>query len=248
MERTDLVNGDIKLTQNTDGLCYGTDALLLSAFVSARRGGRAAELGAGTGIISILCAKRGKFGQITAVELQPEYASLCERNVADNGMQDVIHVLCADVRDIDGTQVGAELDAVFANPPYLSAGSGPRNENDGKYAARHEVNGGIYDFCACAARLLRHGGSAYYVFRPDRLCDLLSAMRNTGTEPKRLTVVYSDRTHAPCLVLAEGRKGGKAGITVTRPLFVKENGEDSPAVKYIYERGEMPNGYGYGKK
>ena len=54
MERTDKINSDITLTQNISGLTYGTDALLLSAFIKGKRGGRAAELGTGTGVISLL--------------------------------------------------------------------------------------------------------------------------------------------------------------------------------------------------
>ena len=243
MEKTYRVNSDIILTQRTDGLMYGTDALLLAAFVAPGRGGRAVELGAGTGIISLMCAKRGKFAHITAVEVQDEYARLTASNIEKNAMNDRVSVLGADLRTLRASDFGGEVDAVFSNPPYMQTTTGPRNENDGKYAARHEVYGGIGDFCACAARLLRHGGSAYFVWRPDRLTDLFLSMRENKIEPKRVIFVYPDEAHPPCLVLCEGRKGGGRGLTSTPPLFVKKDGEDSDAIKHIYEKGEMPDGY-----
>lgn len=243
MERTDIVNGDIVLAQKRAGLCYGTDALLLAAFVRPRARGRAAELGAGTGIVSMLVAKRAKFARIYAFEVQGEYADLCTRNVAANGMDAVVRTLCADVRTVNAEVTDGELDAVFANPPYMRTDTGTRNTDDGKYIARHEVCGNIGDFCAAARRLLKHGGYFYAVYRPDRLCDLLAAMRENTLEPKRMTVVYNDPAHPPCLVLVEGKKGGGEGLFVTRPLFIKENGADSADIRYIFENGSFEDGF-----
>lgn len=243
MERKDTVNENIILNQNTQGLCYGTDALLLAAFLRPKARGKAAEFGAGTGIISLLAAKRSKFAKIYAFEVQAEYAELCARNIAENGMDGVITTLHADIREAKSDMTGGELDAVYCNPPYMRTDTGTRNENDGKYIARHEVCGGIGDFCAAAKRLLKHGGRFYAVYRPDRLCDLICAMRENKLEPKRMTVVYNDPSHPPCLVLIEGRKGGGEGLFVTRPLFIKDKGADSEEIRYIYEKGEFSDGY-----
>lgn len=243
MERKDTVNENIVLNQNTEGLCYGTDALLLSAYLRPKARGRAAEFGAGTGIISLLAAKRRKYGRIFAFEVQKEYADLCARNIAENGMDEVITTIHADIREAKSEMTDGELDAVFCNPPYMRTDTGTRNENDGKYIARHEVCGGIGDFCSAAKRLLKHGGRFYVVYRQDRLCDLICAMRENKIEPKRMTMVYNDPTYPPCLVLIEGRKGGGEGLFVTKPLFIKENGVDSEEIKYIYERGEFTDGY-----
>ena len=57
-ERLDAVNENLRLIQKTDGLTYGTDAFLLSAYPPPEPRGRAVELGAGTGIVSLLCAAR----------------------------------------------------------------------------------------------------------------------------------------------------------------------------------------------
>ena len=58
------VNDGIRLIQNKNGLTYGTDAYLLSAFIKARPHGVAAEIGSGSGIISLLLAARKKFSKI----------------------------------------------------------------------------------------------------------------------------------------------------------------------------------------
>ena len=63
-ERLDEINESLKIIQKKQGLTFGSDTYLLSAFVSAMPSGRAADLGSGTGIASLLCAAKGKFKKI----------------------------------------------------------------------------------------------------------------------------------------------------------------------------------------
>ena len=145
-ERLDYVNEKITLIQKNDGLTFGTDAFLLAAFTDAKPSGIAAELGAGTGIISLLCAARERFSKVYAFEIQEDFASLAQRNAEYNGFNDKLSVICKDIRDCSAKDTGREVDAVFANPPYMKTDSGKRNESDRKYIARHEVCGDIGDF------------------------------------------------------------------------------------------------------
>ena len=67
-ERLDYVNDDIELIQNTDGLTFGTDALLLAGYLNGRYTS-GIELGGGTGIISMLLLTRGKVSNISCLEV-----------------------------------------------------------------------------------------------------------------------------------------------------------------------------------
>jgi hypothetical protein len=87
-ERLDEVNESLKLIQKTDGLTFGTDAYLLAAYMYANASGFAAELGGGTGIISLLAASRKRFEKITVAEIQEDYAELIGRNIELNDMSD----------------------------------------------------------------------------------------------------------------------------------------------------------------
>lgn len=238
-ERVDYVNDSLSLIQKPDGLTFGTDALLLAGYVSGKYK-NGVELGAGSGIISMLLLTRGKAESITALEVQEEYAELTRRNAELNALSDRLTSLCTDVRDVKGDGT-AEL--VFSNPPYMRTDSGRANMMDKKNVARHEVFGGISDFCEAAKRLLKFGGSFYAVYRPDRLCDLLFEMRAAGIEPKRMTLVYANETSEPSMALVEGRLGGKSGLYLTRPLIIykdKSNAEYGDDMKYIMEHGSFP--------
>lgn len=242
-EITEPINESLHLTSLRPGLAFGTDAYLLSAYLRPRRGGKAVDLGAGTGVISLLCASRGQFSSFVCVERQDVYCSLISRNAEENNLSDKITVLHEDVRELSPSSLGFEADAVFSNPPYLRAGAGFANEAEEKDAARHETAGGIADFCQAAARLLRFGGYFTVVYRPDRMSELLCAMTAAGLEPKRMTTVYASEHHAPCLILAEAKKGASPGMFVTRPLLLTEGGTESADTHAIYENGAFPAYY-----
>lgn len=241
-ERLDEVNDKLRLIQKTDGLTFGTDALLLAAFV-AKKGQKALELGGGSGIISLLLAARERFSSIDCLEIQASYADLIARNVRLNGLDGCVHAILGDAREFPARTEMGSYDAVFTNPPYMTVDSGAVCENDAKEIARHEHYGNISDFAAAASRALKYGGAFYAVFLPERLADLITACRDVRLEPKRICFVSARAELPPSMVLLEARRGGKAGLFVTPPLILNENGEDSEDMTYILTHGRLPAPY-----
>mgnify|MGYP003289902690 CR=1 FL=1 len=242
MERCDFVNDKLRLIQETEGLTFGTDALLLAGYINGKYK-YGCEIGSGSGIISMLLLTREKLERTVAVEVQEEYAALTEKNASLNGLSDKMDTVCTDVREYKSEK---EFDLIYTNPPYMKTDSGRKNEAEKKNIARHEVCGDIGDFCRSAKRLLKFGGTFAVVYRPDRLCDLFSAMRESALEPKRMTLVYADTESEPSMALVEAKAGGKCGLVLTKPLIIykdKAHREYSDDMNYIMESGSFPRGY-----
>ena len=227
---------DINFTELSDTLRLGTDALLLSAYVRESKSASAIEIGAGSGIISLLLSKRSCFAHIYAIEIQNELVKIMEENVIRNGFPDVITPISADIRTVN-PDVYKGVSVIFSNPPYMKEECGKASQSVSKQIARHEVFGGISDFCHSASRILKTGGRLYLVYRPDRLETLMYALKSNGFSPKRMTYVHSDTEHSPSSVLCEAVLGGSESLYVTPPLFLKVNGTDSEDLKYIYKNG-----------
>lgn len=219
-ERLDEVNEQIRLIQKKQGLTFGTDAFLLAAFIRPNPKAHAIDLGSGTGIIPLLLCARDKVKTVTAVEIQPSFADLIQRNTELNGMSHRIQVCNADVRELTSAKFGGEVELVCANPPYLKTNAGKTNQAQEKEIARHEVCGNIFDFCAAASRLLKTKGRFACVFRSERLSELFAAMQTNRLEPKRMVMVHADETSAPCMVLVEAVKDAAPALTVEPPLFL----------------------------
>ena len=239
-ERVDEVNDKIKLIQKTDGLTFGTDALLLAGYVGGRSA-RGLELGAGSGIISFLLLTREKLANAVALEVQEAYADLTERNAELNSLSDRIEILNMDLREYRSGEI---FDIAYTNPPYMTVSGGAKNAVSAKNLARHEVMGSIEDFCECAASSLKYGGKFAVVYRPDRLTALLSAMAKYKLEAKRITFVHADTDSESSMVLIEAKKGGKCDAKLTAPLIIyadKEHKKYTADMEYIMSFGSFPD-------
>ena len=236
-ERINEINESLKLIEKKNGLVFGTDAYLLAAFMPTRSRRVIAELGAGTGVVSLLALSRKKCQHVYGIEIQDEFAELCKRNAVLNGFGEDFTIITKNVKDVSSADTQGEVDAVFSNPPYMKADSGKANENEEKNIARHEVCADIGDFCACAKRLLKHGGDFYVVYRPDRLADLIFALKSNCLEPKRLVFIHPNSTTPPCLLLVSAKLGGKSGMVVEEPIFIYKDGTTEYTDRYanIYE-------------
>ena len=236
-EKLETVNENIKLIRKKDGLTFGTDAYLLAAYVSRAPAALAVDRGSGTGILPLLLLARDKIKQAVAVEVQESFCALITRNAALNGMSERLSALFTDVRSLPSGALAAECaDLVISNPPYMTVDSGKPNASDAKFIARHEVCGDISDFCRAASALLKYGGRFYCVYRPDRLVDLLDAMRRHRLEPKRMTLVHATAASIPSMLLVEAKKGASPSLILTRPLILTDaDGRQTEDTARIYE-------------
>ena len=240
-ERINEINENLRLIEKKDSLTFGTDAYLLSAYLPKRQKSIGVELGCGSGVISLLALTKNKCQRVYGIEVQKEIASVAKRNGELNTLDGVFSVINKDLRDVSISDVGNEVDIVFSNPPYMKNDSGKANDNDFKNISRHEVFGQIDDFCACAYRLLKHGGSFYVVYRPDRMIDLFCALRSSGLEPKKVLYIHTNSSTPPSLLIVQAKKGAKSGIVISKPLIMFNEGtnEYTDTVKKIYDGCEM---------
>lgn len=238
-ERIDRINDRLLLIQKKNGLTFGTDAYLLSAFAKPAVNEIAFDLGCGTGVTTLLCMARNKYKKMYSVEIQKEFAVLAKRNFELNGLGETCEIIGDDVRNASAFPSVGIAKCVISNPPYMPINAGITPQSPQLTAARREENGTIFDFCAAAEKLLKHGGFFYTVYRPDRVCDLIAALKRVSLEPKRMIFVYPDVKSAPCLVLTEAKKGAAPSVKISRPLIIYENTDKNKERKYTEDMNRI---------
>ena len=238
-----LSPGNLQLLQSESGYRYSLDPILLARFVKVKKGARVVDLGTGCGILPLLVARLSDATECVGIELQPELADRAARNVELNSLRERVHIMQGDIRGIREIFPASCFDLVMSNPPYRQLDSGRIAPNDERAAARHELAGGVADFVAAASWLLINGGSFAVIYLAERLPELIMEMIARGIEPKRLRMVYPRQSETARMVLLEGRKGGRPGLQIEKPLCIyKDNAAERDYTEEVLQMYEDDSG------
>ena len=238
----EFFHGSLKFYQSEDGFRLGTDAMVLADFASIPPGAAVCDLCAGTGAVGLLLLARDRSVRVTAVELQEAACAILRRTAAENDLGPRLTVLCADLREHRTALPHGGFRHVVCNPPYDPVSAGAAPENPAAAIARTEVCCTLTDAVTAARWLLQTGGSLDLVHRPERLTDVLTALRAAGLEPKRLRLVRHRADKQPSLVLIRAVLGGRPGLAV-EPDCVLYEADGAPSADYrriyhLQERNE----------
>ncbi len=221
---------DVRIYQRKDGYRFSVDALLLHSFITLPRARRIADIGAGSGIIGILLARRYPAASVALIEIQDGLADLAARNVRLNALEERVSVVVMDagtlLRDqspCSDLQRGG-FDVVVCNPPFRKPDTGLLSRGDERAIARHELRLPLPSLFGAAAALLRHHGRFFMIHLPERLAEITSAVKAHNLEPKRMRFVHSHQKSEAKMVLIELVRGGRSGLKVEPPLFIYEEG------------------------
>ena len=193
------------------------------------------DLGTGSGVIPIILATKFKSTEIWGVEIQEELVEMAHRNIEMNHLQGRVHIVKGDARNLADRMESEGFDIALTNPPYRKIRSGRLNLELEKAIARHEITGSLADMAKIAFRLLRPKASFYLVYPAVRIVDLITCVRESRLEPKRLRFVHPKVRKGAQLILVEAIKGGGPGVEIRPPLFIHDlNGQFSEEMQSIY--------------
>jgi len=235
-----LPHENIYVLQKKGGYRFSVDAIILADFIRIPRAFRAVELGSGSGVISLILARRHSDIMVQGYDIHQEFVEMSNRSARINSLEKVVVFSRMDVRKVLNVCDPACCDVVFFNPPYRRVGSGRVNPEGMKAAARHELNGGVDDFVKAASWLVREKGRVYAIYTAKRSATLVNAMKNRGIEPKTIRFVHSFRESPASFILVEGTRGGGEETKVPPPLVIYESpGAYSDEMKRIFNGSRL---------
>ena len=175
---------------------------------------------------------------IYGIEIQKEVYDLAVESVKMNDLENRIHLINDDMKNLDKYFEINTFDIVVSNPPYFKLNEeSNRNENIEKTIARHELKITLDELVKIANKYLKNNGVFAMVHRTDRLIEIIETMRKYNIEPKKLRLIYPKVGTESNMILIEGRKNGNVGLKILPPLIAHENnGEYSQEVKEMFKK------------
>ena len=221
-ERLDDLQNGLYVIQDTNGFCFGIDAVLLSHFPVIYNKDRVLDMGCGCGIIPINMSAENEYAHFHGIEIQPYQAELAKRSVAYNGLEDRIEIIEGDIREACRIFGRASFSLITCNPPYIKEQGGKKSPNEAMAIARHEIKITLSEVIGTAAALLKIRGRFCMIHRPARLPEIIAEMKNVGLEPKRVQFVHSRINKEASMVMVEAVLGGGEYMIAEPPIILYE--------------------------
>ncbi|MDO5440982.1 MAG: methyltransferase [Bacillota bacterium] len=212
--------GDLKLIQDENEFCYGTDAVLLARFANLPQHLNVIDLCTGNGAVAFISYNLYNPQHVVGVDVNTHEIELAKESASINGIEDKMEFISEDVLNIKKRLEFESFDAVLINPPYQENGRGICGNIDAKHAARFETTANLADFFDAAAYLLKPKGTLTMVHRPSRLVDILSLARERKLEAKRLQMVAPHPGESANIVLIQFVKGGGHELKIEPEYYV----------------------------
>ena len=103
------------IQQNASALKVGTDSMLLGALCDPKNAKYLLDVGAGTGVLSLMMAQKNTTAQIDAIEIEKNAFKECTLNFNNSNWSDRLHAFESDFFTFDAQH---QYDIIISNPPF----------------------------------------------------------------------------------------------------------------------------------
>jgi ribosomal protein L11 methyltransferase (prmA) len=127
---------EFSIIQEVSSMKVGTDSVILGAWTPAYEPQRILDIGAGTGILSLMMAQRFPQALIHSIEIDPETAEECKQNITLSPWKERISVFQMDIRNFSASN---SYDLILSNPPFFSEDTHSPNQKRSLARASHSL-------------------------------------------------------------------------------------------------------------
>ncbi len=207
----------VDIYQLENAYCYNTDSLILAHFakVFLKKHFNVLDIGAGSGILGILCAREisslGGKTEIYLVEKDEAMSILAQKNSAPFG--GVVH--CVDFLDFKPEH---KFDFIISNPPFYTKGA-LLGDNERKNMARFQHFLPPQALMQHIKRILKPNGTLCMCYDARLCAEIFYETQKNGLHINVAQFVHSLKNREANLVLFRAQIQSKSPLRVLPPLF-----------------------------
>ncbi len=175
-----------EIYQDRSAMKVGTDAILLSVWARVTKAYNILDVGAGTGIISLICAQRNERAIIEGIEIDAGGFEDASLNFASSPWKDRLQAHLCDFLDFETDKT---YDVIISNPPYFS--NSLRASDPSRSAARHDDSLPAQAFLEKSSKILKKDGFLAVIFPTNQMDKWDSEAKLNGLYPSRICHVFT---------------------------------------------------------
>lgn len=216
-----FLQGQIKLSQPVEGYRVGTDAVMLGASLR-QLSGRALDMGAGVGGVSLSAMLRYPGCQFTLVEKDPLCAQLAQENMDKNFPDHQNRIIHGDVLALP-VMLQSSFEHVFSNPPFHYAQDKPARSSR-RNLAHYGDEQTLEAWIKSALWAAKPKGRVSFILRADRMDEALISLRLAGAGEIVCFPVWSYHSSPASRVILSARKGVKGAMALQAGIVLHHPG------------------------
>ncbi len=180
------------VNQDRCAMKIGTDGVLLGAWTSISQNPFSVlDIGAGTGVISLMLAQRCYAELIDAIEIDANAYEQCTENFENSPWNDRLFCYHASVKEF-AQEIDDEYDLIVSNPPFYSEDY--KSSNSQRDLARFNDALPFEHLVMCVAKLLSEDGLFSVVIPHKEEVNFITLASNVNLYPNRILRVKGSPT------------------------------------------------------
>ena len=214
-----------RIEQAVGGMKVSTDACIQGAWVyraiSKLSNLKVLDIGAGTGLLSLMLAQSDAVASVTAIEIEPSAAAQCKSNFEQSPWKEKFTLFAGDVQYFLET-AHEKFDVIIANPPFfenhLKATDTDRN------TAFHDDSMPKSLLAKAIAQCLTESGAAYILYPSTEWSLWEKQLEHHSLYVKQAVQVYPSPKKTHNRIIGEVVKVSTE--TTIQPFSIRANGND----------------------
>ena len=213
-----------KIDQGQTAMKVTTDGCILGAWVAMKASTpkRILDIGAGTGLLSLMIAQEHTDAHIDAVELNQQAAQQAQENFENSPWADQLHLIQQKAQQLEEDEL---YDLIVSNPPFFkeSLASPTASINQ----ARHDQTLSQSDLAEVIDQHLGEEGSAFVLYPPREAMTFREVAADSGMYAQSELTVFNSPGSLPFrTIISYGRKQATLEKSV---LVIKNPSKDYTA-------------------
>lgn len=203
-----------------------TDSCVFGAYIDVTGAQRVLDIGAGTGLLSLMVAQRGE-AIIDSVEIHPEAQVQATENFATSPWSNRLHL-----HPMPLQQYAARLpyDVIFSNPPFFLASL--KSDSVAKNAAKHTGDLLFKDILHFAQHHLSLEGNLYLLLPPAEATHFQKAAQAYGLYLSETVEVFT-YIGGKCIRHIQTYRFAPVDAAVTKQFYIREEDKITYTLEFV---------------
>ena len=174
--------------------------MLLGAYIDASKQSLGLDIGAGTGVLSLMLAQRNPSIQITCIEIDEKSSDECSANIMESAWSNRIQLINHDFIEYQFTQ---KFDLIFTNPPYYLTDNSSNESNE---RTKHITPESLLSWLNKIANLLTTRGKFWMIWPSETSHKIIEMAHDSSLHVAKKIAIYSKKNKLSRNILCFSRE------------------------------------------